>query len=159
MALALDFQSVVSQNKIEKMQKNHIDIITLGCSKNLVDSEKLIRQLEARGYTVAHDATKPRGNIVIINTCGFIGDAKEESIEMILHFCEKRKKGKIDKLLVMGCLSERYAKELQAEISEVDRFYGKFDFQDIINDLVCPAARSSGGQGRRQACRQAAPWR
>ncbi len=121
------------------MTKNHIDIITLGCSKNLVDSEKLIRQLEARGYTVAHDAAKPRGNIVIINTCGFIGDAKEESIEMILHFCEKRKKGKIDKLLVMGCLSERYAKELQAEISEVDRFYGKFDFQDIINDLDCAA--------------------
>ncbi|MDR1699040.1 MAG: 30S ribosomal protein S12 methylthiotransferase RimO [Prevotellaceae bacterium] len=117
------------------MTKNHIDIITLGCSKNLVDSEKLIRQLEARGYTVAHDAEKPKGNIVIINTCGFIGDAKEESIEMILHFCEKKKKGKIDKLLVMGCLSERYAKELQAEISEVDRFYGKFDFPQIINDL------------------------
>ena len=117
------------------MTKNHIDIITLGCSKNLVDSEKLIRQLEVRGYTVAHDAEKPKGNIVIINTCGFIGDAKEESIEMILHFTEKRKKGKIDKLLVMGCLSERYAKELQAEISEVDRFYGKFDFQEIINDL------------------------
>lgn len=144
MALALDFQSVVSQNKIEKMQKNHIDIITLGCSKNLVDSEKLIRQLEARGYTVAHDATKPRGNIVIINTCGFIGDAKEESIEMILHFCEKRKKGKIDKLLVMGCLSERYAKELQAEISEVDRFYGKFDFQKIVEDLACSLREPQG---------------
>ena len=117
------------------MNKNHIDLITLGCSKNLVDSEKLIRQLEASGYTVTHDVEQPKGRIIIINTCGFIGDAKEESIEMILHFCEKKKKGKIDKLLVMGCLSERYAKELQAEISEVDKFYGKFDFQNIVEDL------------------------
>jgi ribosomal protein S12 methylthiotransferase len=117
------------------MTKNHIDIITLGCSKNLVDSEKLMKQLEARGYTVSHDAEKPKGRIIIINTCGFIGDAKEESIEMILSFIDKRKKGKIDKLLVMGCLSERYAKELQEEISEVDKFYGKFDFQQIVDDL------------------------
>lgn len=114
---------------------NKIDFITLGCSKNLVDSEQLIRQLEANGYQVEHDAENPTGNIVIINTCGFIGDAKEESINMILQFATLRRKKKINKLLVMGCLSQRYLAELTQEIPEVDKFYGKFDFNSIISDL------------------------
>lgn len=115
--------------------KNTVDIITLGCSKNLVDSEQLIRQFEVNGYKVQHDPIKPKGDIVIINTCGFIGDAKEESINTILGFSQLRKKNKISKLLVMGCLSERYLSELAAEIPEVDKFYGKFDFKSIITDL------------------------
>ncbi|MDR3704577.1 MAG: 30S ribosomal protein S12 methylthiotransferase RimO [Paludibacteraceae bacterium] len=115
--------------------KNTIDLITLGCSKNLVDSERVIRQLEANGYRVMHDSDNPRGDIAIINTCGFIGDAKEESINMILQFAKRRKKNKLSKLLVMGCLSQRYMDELSAEIPEVDKFYGKFDFEPIINDL------------------------
>ncbi|HPH63754.1 MAG TPA: 30S ribosomal protein S12 methylthiotransferase RimO, partial [Paludibacteraceae bacterium] len=108
------------------MQKNTIDIINLGCSKNLVDSEILSRQLEAQGYKVVHDPQDPKGSIVIINTCGFIGDAKEESINTILQFGELRRKHKIERLLVMGCLSGRYIKELPTEIQEVDRYYGKF---------------------------------
>jgi len=115
--------------------KNSIDLITLGCSKNLVDSEHLIRQLEANGYSVEHDSVQPKGDIVIINTCGFIGDAKEESINTILGFTQLRKKNKISKLIVMGCLSERYLSELSQEIPEVDKFYGKFDFKSIITDL------------------------
>ena len=113
----------------------HIDLITLGCSKNLVDSERLIRQLEAAGYNVTHDSDKPDGQIAIINTCGFIGDAKEESINTILQFAERKQQGKLKKLFVMGCLSERYLKELQNEISEVDKFYGKFDYMNLLNDL------------------------
>ncbi len=115
-----------------------IDFITLGCSKNLVDSEKVIRQLEANGYSIEHDSDNPKGEIVIINTCGFIGDAKEESINMILQFAEQKKCRKVKKLLVMGCLSERYKVELKAEIPEVDKFYGKFDFEAVINDLGKP---------------------
>jgi len=115
--------------------KNTIDLITLGCSKNLVDSEFVIRQFEANGYIVAHDPEKPKGKIVIINTCGFIGDAKEESINTILQFASLKKKGKIDKLFVMGCLSQRYLKELGQEIPEVDKFYGKFDYQNIVREL------------------------
>ena len=99
------------------MRKNTIDIITLGCSKNLVDSEKLMRQLEANGYKVTHDAEKPHGEIAVINTCGFIGDAKEESINMILEFCQAKEEGKLKKLYVMGCLSERYLGELKVDIS------------------------------------------
>lgn len=117
------------------MKKNTIDLITLGCSKNLVDSEKVIRQLEANGYTVVHDSDNPQGEIAIVNTCGFIGDAKEESINIILQFAERKKKKKLKKLIVMGCLSQRYMDELTAEIPEVDKFYGKFDFQAIIKDF------------------------
>ena len=106
------------------MKKNTIDIITLGCSKNLVDSEQLITQLRANGYEVTHDAEHPKGAIAVINTCGFIGDAKEESINMILEFCEAKKKGRLEKLFVMGCLSGRYMKELGEEIPEVDKYYG-----------------------------------
>lgn len=117
------------------MIKNKIDIITLGCSKNLVDSELLMRQLVANGYTVDHDSEKPRGEIAIINTCGFIGDAKEESVTMILSFVEAKKNKKLRKLFVMGCLSERYKEELAAEIPEVDAFYGKFAWKTLISDL------------------------
>ncbi len=117
------------------MIKNKIDIITLGCSKNLVDSERLMRQLVANGYITEHDAEKPRGEIAVINTCGFIGDAKEESVNMILSFAEAKKAKKLKKLYVMGCLSERYRQELTEEIPEVDKFYGKFDWQALIADL------------------------
>ena len=112
-----------------------IDLITLGCSKNLVDSELLIRQLVEAGYTVYHDREKPTGDIAIINTCGFIGDAKEQSINTILEAVERKKRGRLKQLYVMGCLSERYKKELRKEIPEVDRFYGKFDIKSIVKDL------------------------
>lgn len=115
--------------------KNRIDVITLGCSKNLVDSELLMRQLVANGYTVAHDPENPTGDIAVINTCGFIGDAKEESINMILEFAEAKKANKLKKLFVMGCLSERYQRELKEEIPEVDEFYGKFAWKTLISDL------------------------
>lgn len=117
------------------MKKNTIDIITLGCSKNLVDSEQLIRQLEDNGYQVTHDSDNPKGEIVVINTCGFIGDAKEESINMILEFAQAKEEKRLQKLYVMGCLSERYLKELQIEIPQVDKFYGKFDWQKLLEDL------------------------
>ena len=117
------------------MVHNLVDIITLGCSKNLVDSEQLLKQFDALGYKVRHDAENPDGEIVIVNTCGFIGDAKEESINTILLLAKKRKQNKIKKLFVMGCLSERYLKELSLEIPEVDRYYGKFNFTNVLTDL------------------------
>lgn len=117
------------------MKKNTVDIITLGCSKNLVDSEKLMKQLEANGYKVTHDSENPQGEIAVINTCGFIGDAKEESINMILEFCQAKEEGRLKKLYVMGCLSERYLKELQMEIPQVDKFYGKFNWNELLADL------------------------
>jgi ribosomal protein S12 methylthiotransferase len=100
-----------------------------------VDSEKLMRQLEANGYKVTHDSPNPQGEIAVINTCGFIGDAKEESINMILEFCEAKEEGKLKKLYVMGCLSERYLKELEVEIPQVDKFYGKFNWNELLADL------------------------
>ena len=115
-----------------------IDILTLGCSKNLVDSERLIRQLEVEGYDVQHDPENPSGDIAIINTCGFIGDAKEESINVILEQAERKKTGSLKQLYVMGCLSQRYLSDLQAEIPEVDRFYGKFDWDGIVKDMGRP---------------------
>ena len=117
------------------MKKNKVDIITLGCSKNLVDSELLMRQFTANGYAVAHDSPQVDGEIVVINTCGFIGDAKEESIGVILTYAEAKKRGQIKRLFVMGCLSERYLQELSEEIAEVDRFYGKFNWKSLISDL------------------------
>jgi len=117
------------------MIKNRIDVVTLGCSKNLVDSEMLMRQLLANGYTIEHDSENPQGEIAVINTCGFIGDAKEESINMILSFAEQKRHNKLRKLFVMGCLSERYMEELQQEIPEVDKFYGKFAWRNLIADL------------------------
>ncbi|MCP9611233.1 30S ribosomal protein S12 methylthiotransferase RimO [Coprobacter tertius] len=120
------------------MIKNRVDIITLGCSKNLVDSEQLMRQFEAAGYIVKHDSDKVSGEIVVINTCGFIGDAKEESINMILNFVQAKAQKKIRKLFVMGCLSERFMTDLNQEIPEVDKFYGKFDWKQLITDLGKP---------------------
>ncbi len=117
------------------MRKNKVDIITLGCSKNLVDSEQLMRQFVANGYTVEHDPHKINGEIVVVNTCGFIGDAQEESINMILELGEQKRKGRIGKLFVMGCLSERFLKDLEKELPEVDRFYGKFNWKELISDL------------------------
>ena len=117
------------------MRKNKVDIITLGCSKNLVDSEQLMRQFVANGYTVEHDPHKINGEIVVVNTCGFIGDAQEEAINMILELGEQKQKGRIGKLFVMGCLSERFLKDLEKELPEVDRFYGKFNWKELISDL------------------------
>ncbi|ASB50664.1 30S ribosomal protein S12 methylthiotransferase RimO [Alkalitalea saponilacus] len=117
------------------MSKKRVDVITLGCSKNLVDSELLIKQFQAGGFEVEHDSPNPSGEIVVINTCGFIGDAKEESIETILSFAEARQKGQIRQLYVMGCLSERYIDQLGEEIPEVDKYYGKFDWKNLIRDL------------------------
>lgn len=110
-------------------------MVTMGCSKNLVDSEQLMRQFDALGYKVRHDAANPDGEIVIVNTCGFIGDAKEESINTILQFADLRKHEKIQKLFVMGCLSERYMKDLSVEIPEVDKFYGKFNYTEILKEI------------------------
>ena len=117
------------------MKKGEIDFITLGCSKNLVDAERVMRQLEAAGWKCVHDAEEPKGEICVINTCGFIGDAKEESINMILQMAERKKKGKLRKLIVMGCLSERYRAELEEELPEVDEYYGKFDFENMVSAL------------------------
>lgn len=112
-----------------------VDLITLGCSKNLVDSEQLMGRLELNGYDVEHDPKVADGEIAIINTCGFIQDAKKESIDTILEFAERRKSGELKKLIVMGCLSQRYKKELEKEIPEVDKFYGKFDFMEVMKYL------------------------
>ena len=117
------------------MKRKCVDIVTLGCSKNLVDSERLMRQLEAAGYNVTHDADHPQGEIAVINTCGFIGDAKEESIQMILEFAQAKEEGRLERLYVMGCLSERYLQELAVEIPQVDKFYGKFKWQELLSDL------------------------
>ena len=117
------------------MKKNQIDIITMGCSKNLVDSEILMKQFEANGYHCTHDSKKLQGEIVVVNTCGFIESAKEESINTILEFVNAKNEGKINKLFVMGCLSQRYKEDLEKEIPEVDRFYGKFNYKQLLNDL------------------------
>lgn len=116
-------------------KKNHVNVITMGCSKNLVDSEMLMRLFEKHGYTCDHDVETPTGDIVVVNTCGFIEDAKQESIDMILSLAQAKEKGTIQKLFVMGCLSQRYKKELEEEIPQVDRYYGKFDFKQMVEDL------------------------
>ena len=115
--------------------KKTIDIISLGCSKNLVDSETLMGLMEANGYTCTHDSDDPQGDIVVVNTCGFIADAKEESINTILEFAQAKTEGRIEKLFVMGCLSERYLADLEAEIPEVDGWYGKFNYKKLLKDL------------------------
>lgn len=107
----------------------------MGCSKNLVDSEILMKQFEANGYRCTHDSKNPQGEIVVINTCGFIGDAKEESINTILEFAQAKEEGRIKRLYVMGCLSQRYKSELEKEIPQVDKYYGKFDFKRLLSDL------------------------
>ena len=117
------------------MKKNQIDIVTMGCSKNLVDSELIMKQFEANGYHCTHDAENPQGEIAVINTCGFIEAAKEESINTILEFANRKKNGQLNRLYVMGCLSQRYKNELEAELPEVDKFYGKFNYKQLLSDL------------------------
>ena len=116
--------------------KKRIDIITLGCSKNLVDSEQLMKRFQDCGLEVHHDSDNVCGEVVVINTCGFIGDAKEESISTILEFAQAKTEGKIRQLYVMGCLSERYRNDLLKEIPEIDKLYGKFDWSDLIKDVL-----------------------
>lgn len=128
------------------MKKNQIDIITMGCSKNLVDSETLMKQFEANGYDCTHDSEQPDGEIAVINTCGFIEAAKEESINTILQFVEAKKEGRLNKLFVMGCLSERYKNELENEIPEVDKFYGKFNYKQLLADLGKAEIKACNGQ-------------
>ncbi len=123
------------------MIKGQVDFITLGCSKNLVDAERVMRQLEAAGWTCVHDPEKPNGEVCVINTCGFIGEAKEESINMILQMAERKKRGQLRQLIVMGCLSERYRAELEEEIPEVDAYFGKFDFAKIVESLKLKVER------------------
>ncbi len=129
-------------------KKTTIDVITLGCSKNLVDSERLICQLEQNGFRVTHDSEKPTGEICVINTCGFIGDAKEESINMILEMTQRKKQGKLKRLYVMGCLSERYLAELGEEIPEVDKYYGKFNWNELLADLGTSFVESARNERR-----------
>ena len=117
------------------MKKNQIDIVTMGCSKNLVDSETLMKLFEDNGYHCVHDPKRPQGEIAVINTCGFIEDAKQESIDTILEFIQAKEEGRLRKLYVMGCLSQRYQKELEAEMPEVDQFYGKFNYKELLKEL------------------------
>lgn len=125
------------------MKKKTIDIITMGCSKNLVDSETLMGMFEAKGYHCVHDSKNPSGEIAVINTCGFIQDAKEESINTILELAQAKEEGKLEKLFVMGCLSERYLKELEDEIPQVDKYYGKFNYKQLLDDLGSPVVEGS----------------
>lgn len=117
------------------MKKNQIDIVTMGCSKNLVDSETLMKLFEDNGYHCVHDPKRPQGEIAVINTCGFIEDAKQESIDTVLEFIQAKEEGRLRKLYVMGCLSQRYQKELEAEMPEVDKFYGKFNYKELLKEL------------------------
>lgn len=125
------------------MRRNTIDIITLGCSKNLVDSERLMAMLKPLGFKVTHDSPDPQGEIAVINTCGFIGDAKEESVNTILEFCQAKEEGRLRHVYVMGCLSERYLKELGKEIPQVDRFFGKFDWNLLVDELKSYSRRKT----------------
>lgn len=118
------------------MIRNHIDVISMGCSKNLIDSERLLRRLEAKGYTVAHNPENVEGEYVVVNTCGFIADAKEESIDLLLNLAEHKDSGRIGKIVAMGCLTQRYRDVLEDEIPEIDIIYGKFDWKDFIDSLA-----------------------
>jgi len=117
------------------VRRRKINIITMGCSKNLVDSERLCKMFDSAGYKATFDEDGFKGGSVVINTCGFIGDAKEESVNMIIEAINAKNEGLVDKVFVMGCLAERYSQELPAELPEVDGWYGKFDWTKIINDL------------------------
>ena len=117
------------------MIRNHIDVISMGCSKNLIDSERLLRRLEAKGYTVAHNPENVKGEYVVVNTCGFIADAKEESIDLLLNLAEHKDSGRIGKIVAMGCLTQRYRDVLEDEIPEIDIIYGKFDWKDFLDSL------------------------
>ena len=127
------------------MKKNQIDIVTMGCSKNLVDSETLMKLFEDNGYHCVHDPKRPQGEIAVINTCGFIEDAKQESIDTILEFIQAKEEGRLRKLYVMGCLSQRYQKELEAEMPEVDKFYGKFNYKELLKELGKAAVPACSG--------------
>ena len=128
------------------MKRGQVDIVTMGCSKNLVDSELLMRQFEANGYRCTHDAKRIEGEIAVVNTCGFIEDAKQESIDTILQLAQAKDEGRISRLYVMGCLSQRYRKELETEIPQVDRFYGKFDYKQLLRDLGKAEIAACNGQ-------------
>lgn len=128
------------------MKKGQIDIITMGCSKNLVDSEKLLTMFEQAGYHCTHDAKRIEGEIAVVNTCGFIEDAKQESIDTILELVQAKEEGRISKLFVMGCLSQRYQKELEEEIPQVDKYYGKFNFKQLLADLGKPETPTCTGE-------------
>lgn len=129
-------------------KKPTIDIITLGCSKNLVDSETLMGLFEAHGYHVTHDSENPQGDIAVVNTCGFIEDAKQESIDTILELVQAKENGRLQKLYVMGCLSERYLADLEAEIPEVDGWYGKFNYKQLLKDLSAELDRQENLEPR-----------
>ncbi len=128
-----------------------IDLISLGCSKNLVDSEKLLHLLRERGYAFHHNPETLHGDIAVVNTCGFIADAKEESIETILALCQAKADGELQKVYVMGCMAERYRHELESEIPEVDGFFGKFDWPALLSAInpATPAAPDTLERGSR----------
>ena len=130
------------------MSKNTIDIITLGCSKNLVDSETLMTLFEQNGYRCTHDSEMPEGDIVVVNTCGFIEDAKQESIDTILELAQAKDEGQIKRLYVMGCLSQRYLEELKTEIPQVDKWYGKFNYKQLLTDISADNSTTCNGVRR-----------
>ena len=121
--------------RTKTIKKNKINVVTLGCSKNIYDSEVLMGQLKANGKNVVHEDPEDDGNIVVINTCGFIGKAKEESIDTILHYAKRKEAGEIDKVFVSGCLSERYKPDLQKEIPNVDQYFGTHDLPNLLKVL------------------------
>ena len=121
--------------RTKSTKKNKINVVTLGCSKNVYDSEVLMGQLKANGKEVVHEDANDDGNIVVINTCGFIGDAKEESVNTILHFVNKKENGEVDKVFVTGCLSERYKPDLEKEITNVDQYFGTHDLPNLLKAL------------------------
>jgi ribosomal protein S12 methylthiotransferase len=121
--------------RTKSIKKNKINVVTLGCSKNIYDSEVLMGQLKASGKDVVHEDKNDEGNIVVINTCGFIGKAKEESVDTILHYVEKKEAGDVDKVFVTGCLSERYKPDLEKEITDVDQYFGTHDLPNLLKVL------------------------
>ncbi|MDC0862600.1 30S ribosomal protein S12 methylthiotransferase RimO [Flavobacteriaceae bacterium] len=121
--------------RTKSIKKNKINVVTLGCSKNIYDSEVLMGQLKANGKDVVHEDNNDEGNIVVINTCGFIGKAKEESVDTILHYVEKKEAGDVDKVFVTGCLSERYKPDLEKEITDVDQYFGTHDLPNLLKVL------------------------
>ena len=121
--------------RTKSTKQNKINVVTLGCSKNVYDSEVLMGQLEANGKNVVHEDENDDGNIVVINTCGFIGKAKEESVNTILHYAHKKEKGEVDKVFVTGCLSERYKPDLEKEIPDVDAYFGTHDLPNLLKVL------------------------
>ncbi|RLD24228.1 MAG: 30S ribosomal protein S12 methylthiotransferase RimO, partial [Bacteroidetes bacterium] len=121
--------------KVRKLKKNKVNVVTLGCSKNVYDSEVLMRQLQANAFDVEHESKSDDASIVIINTCGFIDDSKQESIDTIIQFTDAKKEGLVDKVFVTGCLSQRYETELENEIPEVDAWFGTKDMARLLKTL------------------------